>query len=127
MDFGNIVLILFTLVVIGIQTLIIHYLMRLEAIGCKCAMDWRRNYIMFYWIISVIYMLSAFFIDRNTIPIIQTIVSVLGLLNVIFTLQYVHRLKKEKCECSESIYREVLNVAAIFSARGTQACRRRAL
>lgn len=116
MEFFSIVMLLFAVIFVVVQALIVHYLMRLEAIGCKCAMDWRRSYIMFFLIVSILYTLSAFFINRESLPILQTIMVVLGLLNVVFTLQYVHRLKKEKCECSESIYREILNVVAIFNA-----------
>jgi hypothetical protein len=99
-----------------IQALIVHYLIKLESIGCKCAMDWRRQYIIFYFVISILYMLSAFFIKRESIPILQTLMVVLGLANVVFTLQYVNKLKKEKCECSESIYRDVLGIVSIFNA-----------
>lgn len=99
-----------------IQILIIHYLFRLEKIGCKCAMDWRRSYIIFFLFFSILYAVSVLFIDRNTIPVVQTLMTVLGLLNVVLTLQYVHKLKKEKCECSESIYREIMSVVAIFNA-----------
>ena len=41
---------------------------------------------------------------------------VFGLINVVVTLQYVHKLKKEKCECSESLYREIMMFVAIFNA-----------
>jgi hypothetical protein len=37
---------------------------------------------------------------------------VLGILNIVFTLQYVWKLKKEKCECSSSLAREVIWLAA---------------
>ena len=108
--------VLISLILVVIQALIVHYLMRLEKIGCECAMDWRRNYIMFFFVITILYVASAFFISRETLPILQVIITVFGLLNVVFTLQYVHKLKKEKCECSVSIYREVMMVVAIFNA-----------
>jgi len=41
---------------------------------------------------------------------------ILGVLNIVFVLQYVHRLKQEKCECSESIAREVIYITAMLQA-----------
>ena len=108
--------ILIAVILVVIQTLIVHYLMRLEKIGCECAMDWRRSYIIFFFIVSILYAVSAFFISRESFPILQTLMTVFGLMNIVFTMQYVHKLKKEKCECSASIYREVMFVVAIFNA-----------
>lgn len=116
MDFYKLVMLIFAILFVVIQGLIVNYLIKLESIGCDCAMDWRRNYIVFYLILSIIYALSAFFLDRDSIPLIQTLMVVFGLINVVVTLQYVHKLKKEKCECSESLYREIMMFVAIFNA-----------
>lgn len=115
-DFYKGIGLIIAVVFLIIQVLIIHYLLRLEKIGCKCAMDWRRSYIIFFMFFSILYTLSIFFINRDALPILQMLMTVLGLMNVVFTLQYVHKLKKEKCECSASIYREVMMVVAIFNA-----------
>lgn len=116
MDFYKLVMLIFAILFVVIQGLIVNYLIKLESIGCECAMDWRRNYIIFYLILSIIYALSAFFLDRESLPLMQTLMVIFGLINVVMTLQYVHRLKKEKCECSESLYREVMMFVAIFNA-----------
>ena len=116
MDFYKLVMLIFAILFVVIQGLIVNYLIKLESIGCDCAMDWRRNYIVFYLILSIIYALSAFFLDRDSIPLIQTLMVVFGLINFVVTLQYVHKLKKEKCECSESLYREIMMFVAIFNA-----------
>jgi hypothetical protein len=39
-----------------------------------------------------------------------------SIINIIFTIQYVNDLKNKKCECSESIYREIMYIVAILRA-----------
>lgn len=112
----NIVLLLFAIFFVVIQLLIINYLYKLETTGCKCALDWRRNFIMFFLVIAIVNLLVTSFLTHEQIPFIQTLVTVLGLVNVIVTLQYVNKLKIEKCECSKSIYREIMMYVAIFDA-----------
>lgn len=116
MDFFQIVMFVFGIIFVVIQLLILNYLFRLEKTGCECAMDWRRSYTMFFLVLTLLYTVSALFIDRSTIPILQTVMVVLGLVNVVVVLQYVHKLKEEKCACSESIYREIMMYGAIFNA-----------
>lgn len=116
MDNFKIVSFAFALVIIVLQSLIVKYLIDLEAVGCKCAMDWRRSYIMFFMVMAIIYGVSTVFLEVKHVPIVQTIMFFLGILNTIYVIQYVYRLKKEKCECSESIYREILYIVSIFNA-----------
>lgn len=112
----NFIMFFFAAIFVVLQTLIVNFLYKLESIGCQCAMDWRRQYIIFFLILSILYTLFAFFFDPASLPLMQSIMVILGLVNVVVTLQYVYRLKKEKCECSESIYRDVMTFIAIFNA-----------
>lgn len=116
MDFFKIVMFVFGIIFVILQLLILNYLFKLEKTGCECAMDWRRNFVLFFMVLSLLYSVSALFIDRSAIPILQTVMVVLGLVNVVVVLQYVHKLKEEKCACSESVYREVMMYVAIFNA-----------
>lgn len=112
----NIIMFVFGTLFIIIQSLIINYLVQLEKTGCECALDWRRHFILFYLVLSIVYTLTTFLIDERSIPLLQTIMVITGLLNVIFTLQYVNILKQKKCECSISVYRDIMMFIAIFNA-----------
>lgn len=112
----NVVMFVFGILFIIIQCIIINYLVQLEKTGCQCAMDWRRQFILFYLVLSIVYTLTTFLIDERSLPILQTTMVVTGLLNVIFTLQYVNMLKQQKCECSQSVYRDIMMFIAIFNA-----------
>lgn len=108
------IILFFTAIFIVIQVIILSYLFKLEKIGCKCALDWRRNYIIGFMVAIVLYSLALFVFDYIPHPLIQTCILIIGILNAIFILQYVYKLKKEKCECSDNIYTYMMFIISIF-------------
>lgn len=101
---------------------IIQYIRNLEATGCECSQDWRRTYIFWYIAISAIYIILQTLTFAVDYPLLKTIVSIYGMIPliwlvatvifVVFTLQYVNRLKKEKCACSMAAGQNVLRIVA---------------
>jgi hypothetical protein len=85
----------------------------LEKTGCECALSWRRNYIMIFIVIAILHKFVNLMYPsvRNTASI-QIIMAIMTLLFIIFTLQYIHHLKKVKCECSEDSARRALEIYA---------------
>ena len=103
------------LLIITVQIMFFKYLVDLEKTGCKCAMDWRRTYMIafFAWsFVNVILLYSNASIRLKMMSL--TITSAMGVLNVVFMLQYIHRLKATKCSCSRSIYREIMYIYSIL-------------
>ena len=114
---------IFSILIFSIQILIINYLFQLEKIGCDCAMDYKRNYILSYLVINTLFITLHFFTDvfkytsnNNLSSFLMSIYSVGGIVNISFIIQYVNMLKAKKCECSESIYREIMYISAIIDA-----------
>jgi hypothetical protein len=105
---------------------IYHYVSHLERVGCPCAMDWRRTYIQGFTgasvVVSVIYLLSILSnhpgVLRVTHALTAPFIGIGAILMVIFVLQYVHRLKEEKCLCSQAAARDVMYIVAIINAIG---------
>lgn len=110
---------------------ILNFLWKLEAAGCACAMDWRRDYIMSYMAFMIFFnFFSLILMYTNPSPILRRMHAlmspvslVLAILFIVFTFQYVHRLYKEKCQCSEDLGRSILMLvatidAAVFSVMG---------
>lgn len=107
----------FIILAVVINVYILVYLFHLEKVGCQCAMNWRRNYIMFFVGLSlVLAILSLVKVDLLTSSLLMTLFSALSIANVVFILQYVHMLKKEQCQCSESLAREIMQVIAVLYA-----------
>lgn len=109
--------ILFILLAIAINAYILNYLYYLEKNGCKCALNWRRNFIMFFIGLSLLLaILSLFNVDILTSSIILSVFAALSIANVVIILQFVYMLKKEKCQCSENLAREILQfIAALYA------------
>lgn len=109
--------IVFIILTIFINVYILLYLYHLERIGCQCAMNWRRTYIMVFIAFSLIMVfLSSFDIDPLASATIMAVYSILSIIVIIIILQYVHLLKKEQCKCSSSVAREIMQAIAVLYA-----------
>lgn len=107
----------FMLLAVIINVYLLIYLMNLANIGCKCALNWRRNYIMFFIVLSLILSVaSVFSYDILTSSIVMSVFTVASIANVVIVLQYISMLKKEHCECSEDLAREIMQFIAILYA-----------
>lgn len=105
--------------------LIIYYLRHLEKIGCLCAMTPQRNYIFYYTVVLVLFNLVNLFLlpnmNQNTVKpfaMIMGPIAILlligGVINVVYTIQFVQDMKKKNCECSKSVFREMMFILAIL-------------
>ena len=105
--------------------LILYYLKNLETIGCKCAMNYKRTYIMSYHIFSLAFgaasllsgnRLAEYIVEsRYAIPFVSVLVIAI-ITNVVFTLMYIQELEKDNCECSESVLRTMMYILSLISA-----------
>jgi hypothetical protein len=101
--------------------LIIYYLKRLDTIKCNCSLNFKRNYILGFTSLSLLLTMSnllfrnyKIFVNLMLIMYIPWVIA--SITNVIFTIKYISELKKNKCECSESVYREIMFILAIMNA-----------
>ena len=93
---------------------IIFYLYKLETIGCKCAINWRRIYIMIFFGFNTLLMIANIFFHKIFFILPKwyfSIYFILAMLNIIFSLQYLHYLKN--CLCSEDTGKLVLEIVTI--------------
>lgn len=95
--------------VIALYIAFLVYLFKLEKIGCNCALNWRRNYM----IVFMIFALSTNFLSL-IVPsikfnvVLASISAILSLMFLIVSIQYVQKLKDDKCECSKDLTREIM-------------------
>lgn len=109
--------VLFVVVAVLINLYILNYLHHLEKIGCKCALDWRRKFIMVFIGISLLVaVLGMFKVDILTSSLVLTVFAGLSIANIVIILQYIHMLKTEKCTCSSDLAREILQLIAALYA-----------
>lgn len=111
---------------ITLSSLIIYYLNNLKTIGCECALNFKRDYIMYYSIVNIVFNVVSFAVGipnilnyYNRYPILYSVPAVLfaaAIVNMVFIFQYVEEMKKINCECSDSVYRDMMFVLAILQA-----------
>jgi len=109
------------LLAISLQACIIYYLNNLKTIGCECAINYKRTYMFGYAIFSLLLSFSNLFTDKLTKvleknPVITILLLGAGILNVVFTLLYIDEVKKANCNCSESVFRDMMFVLSIIQA-----------
>jgi hypothetical protein len=99
---------------------IIYYLQHLEKIGCKCSLTFQRNYIFYYTIVLFsINLLTICFQDRlkNLALFIlpfTIFMLIAGIINIVYTIEYVEAMKKQNCKCSDSLIRDLMFIIAIL-------------
>jgi len=86
----------------------------MEKENCTCSADWRRNYIKYYLISIVVYIVIMFMhalLFKNKYEYIFRmlnywfLVSELIFISIVFL--YIRDLIKKRCECSKSINRDI--------------------
>ena len=117
-------MIVLAIVVLTFLAISFNYIRKLEETGCECAKDWKRDYIFWYLIISiffwVLYIVLLAFGDEwgimTSLPMIvfRTLFILATIAFIVISLLYVHHLKVEKCKCSESSGRVVLQIVTWY-------------
>lgn len=112
---------------VAVQIYILNYIFQLEGIGCTCARDFRRTYAQVYIIVSflvpVLQAALTAFATPNTAGVLRKVrlaVSLVmmaaGVAYVVFVLQYIARLRRIKCSCSEAVARDVWEAVTYIQA-----------
>jgi len=94
------------IIFISVFSWFFYYLQSLEQIGCECALDNKRIILMFCIATIIIGRIIAIFTEAP-VPL-EVIVSIVGVVFIVTTIQYISHLKKIKCECSESSARTAM-------------------
>lgn len=92
---------------------ILTYIMKLEAMGCQCAKDWRREFIKYYIGFIMILIVSRTvdaWTPETVPPVFMTIQFVLTIFFVFVVYNYISDLKRNKCACSADVARDVLEI-----------------
>jgi hypothetical protein len=111
--------------VIVIYSMTLKWIDKLEKTKCSCSNDYKRDYIKYYLYIYLAFVglnilliiLFAIFVNnanakilklfRPFIMIKKFIMPFFAIINIIFSIMYIHKLKELDCSCSEDIIREI--------------------
>lgn len=108
---------------VGLYIAFLMYLGKLEQIGCDCALNWRRTFIITYVVVALVIILSSLLTTSlKANAYIAVLLTGFRLAFIVIAIQYVNKLKKDKCECSQHLTREILYyyawIAAVLVAVG---------
>lgn len=111
---------------IGISIMVLTWIDKLEKTACKCSEDFKREYIKYYLysyiaLYTLMYLITMYmiFYDMTVVKysfvmvfvsIFKYIVPVFAIINTIFSIMYIWKLKEIDCKCSEDIRREIYYV-----------------
>lgn len=100
---------IFSAFIVALYIVFLVYLFKLERIGCSCALNWRRNYMIVFMIFALSSNLVSIIVPSLRLNVVFVIISaVLSLMFLIVTIQYVQKLKNDKCDCSKDLTREIM-------------------
>ncbi len=123
-------MVIFVTLIVGIAVAIsimaLTWIHKLEDISCKCSEDFKRDYIKYFLYVylainGISYLTMLYIIIRmksdsfsrpiqQFIDIISAVLPIFSLINIIFSIMYIYRLKEIDCKCSEDIRREIYYV-----------------
>jgi hypothetical protein len=88
--------------VLAVNGIILSWIDKLEK-RCACSTDWRRDYIKYYAILSIILAVVNVFVplflaQQNT-PVLA-IITIAIVINIGSILSYIPNLKKKQCDCA---------------------------
>lgn len=96
-----------SIIEIGLFIAFLIYLDKLEKIGCECALTWHRKFIIVFVAFALIWsLISAFAPMKN--KALSIALTLFRVAFIVIAIQYVNKLKKEKCECSKEWTRDVM-------------------
>jgi len=110
------------LINIFISGAILYYLYYLDKLDCKCSLTFQRKYIYYYTILIFIINASSIFFQKKLIQITSIILPfsivllIAGIINIIYTFEYINDMKKTNCKCSESIIRDLMFILSVIQS-----------
>jgi uncharacterized membrane protein YuzA (DUF378 family) len=120
MNAEYILVVIWNLILIGLFLTTYAYIDHLEKIGCECATHPYRNFVKWFPLWAVAYIIIFMFLPFNLVESIfgsagamihATIVALFGIVAIVFFVLafiYTRWLMMEKCKCSEDIRRDVI-------------------
>ncbi len=104
----DVVLQIISLIVVALFAWFYYYLDKLEKIGCECALNRTRTLLMVSVATIIIFRLIDIMTPLPTLA--QIVLSFSSFMFIIVAITYVNYLKKEKCKCSETTARKVIEI-----------------
>jgi hypothetical protein len=106
------------LILLCLNSVILYWLLRLDRIKCKCALNWQHKCLLAYSILSIFMLVCLMYGVRKDgqFFVIELLFTFAGAVNVMVSLHYIYTLRSTKCDCSQHVGREILYILTILRA-----------
>ena len=115
------------IVAVTLSSIIVYYLYSLERLGCQCSLTAKRSYILGFNSFLIAFnlfilgiggaeVLASFYRKYPILYLVLFGLIIATLVNVAFTIEFVNDMKREKCACSDSVFKDIMYILSIIQA-----------
>ena len=97
-------------------SLALKWVQDLEKAKCTCSVDWRRTYMKWFYIASILFQGALLLQNRFLIKLLAVPISIASIGYLYATLTYVHKLIDTSCDCTSGQHRTILFWLALGQA-----------
>jgi hypothetical protein len=97
-------------------SLALNWILNIEKADCKCSADWRRTYMKWFYIASILFQGGILFKNRTLIKYLSVPISMASIGYLYVTLTYIHKLMETSCDCTSGQHRTILFWIALGQA-----------
>lgn len=112
---------------IALSSIVVYYMYSLEKLGCACSLTTKRAYILGFNAVLIAFNLFVFamggidgllkFYAKYPVLYVFPFLMIIGtLVNITFTIEFVNDMKREKCDCSDSVFKDIMYILSIIQA-----------
>lgn len=106
-----------SLIVLSLYFWVFIFLVNIKEYKCKCAITWKRDYIIGF--IGFVFLLNLYLLLIDNInlkfsTIFMILLAFAAALNIVLMLQYAIDLRKERCNCVDQFSIDIMTFLAFF-------------
>jgi hypothetical protein len=94
----------------------LKWIVDIERKDCKCSINWRRTFMKWFYVASILFQGALLFKNRTLIKYLAVPISMASVGYLYVTLTYVHKLIDTSCDCTSGQHRTVLFWLALGQA-----------
>jgi hypothetical protein len=84
------------------------WIFNLEKRDCKCSVNWRRDFMKWFYLVSILFQVAIFFNNKTLIKYLSGPIAMASLAYLYVTLTYIHKLIIDQCDCTAGRHRAIL-------------------
>jgi hypothetical protein len=92
------------------------WIMSLEKQKCECSKNWRRDFLKWFFLASVLFQVAILFKNKMLIKYLAGPIAVASVAYLYVTLTYIHKLMIDGCDCTSGRHRTIMFWIALGQA-----------